>query len=119
MSAQAQPLLSPSSIRRFVKRTVVSSRRNGLWFKLTKDQRSLLSLSLTLKIKFESFALLRALVSVIKRLAEMGQGVYNAIVKGMRLAWAFSSAASSWGNKSASDWRNDRNYIIYLGTFYT
>ncbi|MEM0117553.1 MAG: hypothetical protein QXV32_03825 [Conexivisphaerales archaeon] len=119
MSNIAGALKIRDPIRAFLKRCVVSSRRNGLWFKLTKDQRSLLSLSLTLKIKFESFALLRALVSVIKRLAEMGQGVYNAIIKGMRLAWAFSSAASSWGNKSASDWRNDRNYIIYLGTFYT
>ncbi len=105
-------------IRSLLKRCIVSSRRNGLWFKLTKDQRSLLSLSLSLKIKFESFALLRALVSVIKRLAELGQGIYNAIVKGMRLAWAFSSAATSWGNNSSESWRRDRNYIIYLGLHY-
>jgi hypothetical protein len=105
-------------IRSVLKRCIVSSRRNGLWFKLTKEQRSLLSLSLSLKIKFESFALLRALVSVIKRLAELGQGIYNAIMKGMRLAWAFSTAATSWGNNSSARWKSDRNYILYLGLHY-
>jgi hypothetical protein len=110
--------LRKEPIRSVLRKCIISSRRNGLWFKLTREQRSLLSLSFTLKIKFESFALLRALVSVIKRLAELGQGVYNAIVKGMRLAWAFSSAATSWGNNSSTSWRSDRNYILYLGLHY-
>lgn len=111
-------LTAGEKIRSIIKKCVVSSRRNGAWFKLSKEQRSLLSLSLSLKVKFESISLLRALVSVIKRLGELGLGIYNSIVKGMHVAWVFSLAAEKWGNSQAKHWRNDRNYVYYLGALF-
>ena len=35
---------------------------------------------------------------------------------GMRLAWAFSEAAVSWGNEAAKEWRSEANYALFLGS---
>ncbi len=68
-----------------------------------------------LDVKLESAVLLRALVGVLKRLKEMGDRAYAVLMEGMRLAWAFSEAAVSWGNGSAKEWRSDASYASFLG----
>jgi len=61
---------------------------------------------------------MRALVSILKRLGELGNGFYSSLVRGIQIAWVFSSAAESWGNIKAKGWRNDRNYALYLGNLF-
>jgi len=80
-------------------------------------ERGILSLSLRLKVTFESSQLAKALVSVLKRLAELGDAVYSQLIAGTRLACAFSDAAVSWGNQGARLWRHDRSYALFLGRF--
>jgi hypothetical protein len=106
------------SIRLFLKREVFKSKRAGYWFRLGKQERSLFNLAIRLNIKFESLSLIRALVSVLKKLKQLGDTAYLRIVQGAKLAWAFSEAAVSWGNVGARSWRNDRGYIDFLGKLF-
>ena len=71
-------------------------------------------LALRLDVKFQSYELLKALVSVLKNLRDSCDRGYAALMKGMRLARGFSEAAVSWGNERACEWRDDRAYIRFL-----
>jgi hypothetical protein len=96
---------------------MAKSKRNGSWFRLSHMERGILSLSLRLQVTFESSALARALVSVLKRLADLGDAVYMHLMAGTKMAWAFSDAAVAWGNERARQWRHDRSYALFLGRF--
>ena len=71
-----------------------------------------------LKVKFESMGLLRALVSIMKKLGQLGESQYSRLMLGTRLAWVYSAVAVAWGYAGAKAWRNDVNYIEFLGLFY-
>jgi hypothetical protein len=101
--------------RSLFKRQMKLSMRNNSWFRLSLQERSLYKLALRLRIKLESMDLLRAMVSVLKKLQQMGRTTYNQLLTGTRLAWAFSEAACRWGNPEAKPWRHDQNYIRFLG----
>jgi len=107
------------SIRRTLASRISRSRRNGSWFRLNRLERGILSLSLHLKVTFESSQLAKALVSVLKRLADLGDAVYAQLVAGTRIAWSFSEAAVEWGHSAALAWRHDRSYALFLGRFMT
>jgi hypothetical protein len=91
------------------------SKRRGGWFRLEKRERSLYSLALRIHARFESVQLVRAMVGILKKLLETSDLAYNRLLRGMSLAWAFSSAGERWGNQQAKAWRNDINYARYLG----
>jgi hypothetical protein len=93
---------------------MIRAKRAGTWFGLGKVQRSLFSLAMRLDVKLQSPELLKALVSVLKRLRETCDRAGVAFVRAMRLAWAISDAAFGWGNKEARAWRNDQDYIRFL-----
>ncbi|MDG7008061.1 MAG: hypothetical protein JRN06_07430 [Nitrososphaerota archaeon] len=93
------------------------ARRSGHWFRLSRTERGFFSLATRLKVEYRSYALMRAMVTVLKKLKELGDRAYGQIMHGMKLAWAFSEAAAGWGNPRAHSWRNDRNYILFLGKF--
>ena len=94
------------------------AKRNGSWFRLATIERSLYSLALRLQVRFKSPRLMKAMVSILKKMKQLGDDLYKALVRASNLAWAFSDAAVSWGNKEAKDWRNDRVYINYLGLMH-
>jgi hypothetical protein len=98
---------------------MAKAKRNGSWFRLSRLERGIISLSLSLRVTFESSQLAKALVSVLKRLAELGGAFYAELVAGTRMAWAFADAAVSWGNRGATSWKHDRAYAIFLGRFLT
>ncbi|MDG6900523.1 MAG: hypothetical protein JRM80_00980 [Nitrososphaerota archaeon] len=104
------------NLRDFFKHEMFAAKRNGSWFRLGRVERSLYGLAMRLDVKLESAMLLRALVGALKKMKEAGDRAYAAIMDGMRLAWAFSSAAVSWGNDAAKGWRNDLDYAWYLGS---
>jgi hypothetical protein len=114
---QAEGSRSSQSVRRILATQVTKSKRNGAWFKLSRMERGILSLSLSLKITFESSALARALVSVLKKLADLGDAVYAQLIEGTRIATAFAEAAVSWGHTGARAWKGDRSYALFLGRF--
>jgi len=102
-------------VKSLLKKSVASAKRRGAWFSLDRSERGILSLAIQLEVKFSSMDLLRAITSVLKKLEEFGDTLYTRIQRGIRLAWAFSDAAVSWGNASAKEWRHDRAYADYLG----
>jgi hypothetical protein len=109
--------VSHSDLREFFRREMSAAKRDGSWFRLGSVERGVYSLAMRLDVKLESAVLLRALVGALKKLKEMGDRVYAALMEGMRLAWAFSDAAVSWGNEAAKGWRSDASYASFLGRF--
>jgi hypothetical protein len=114
---QAEGSQSTPSVRRILASQVTKSKRSGAWFRLSRMERGILSLSLSLKVTFESSALARALVSVLKRLADLGDAVNSLLIAGTKIACAFADAATSWGHEGARSWRTDRSYALFLGRF--
>ncbi len=106
---------SSNRIRRLLRNAMIASKRSRSWFRLNRRERSIVTLSLRLKIKLQSLDLLRALVSILKKMKESGNTLYVWLTRGVALAWAYSEAATSWGNKEAHNWRYDRGYILFLG----
>ena len=105
-------------IRSLVKRQMLLSKRRGSWFRLSHQERSIINLSLSLKVKFRSFDLLRAVVSILKKLRDTGRSFERGLLRGSRIARIFSEAAVSWGNQAARSWRSDRQYIAFLGNVF-
>jgi hypothetical protein len=114
--SKAENSESASTIRRIVLKEISRSKRRGHWYRLSRMDRSFLTLVTRVQPTFRSPPFMKALVSILKRLKEVGDRVYSVVVSGTRLAWSFSNAAVSWGNASAKEWRNDRSYILYLGS---
>ena len=100
-----------------IKRQVSASKRQGSWFRLNVQERSIIDLTLSLNVSFKSLELMRAIVSIMKRLQQVSHKSFNLLLRGSKLAWAFSEAAVSWGNTAAKSWRSDTSYIAFLGRF--
>jgi hypothetical protein len=94
---------------------MLRARRQGYWFRLSGTERAFFSLATKLQVKYKSYALMRAMVAILKKLKEYGDRAYGQLMHGMKLAWSFSEAAVRWGNARAYSWRNDRNYVLFLG----
>ena len=110
-----RPSIFSQRVKSHLKKAIVTSKRRGAWFSLERREKSILYLSLKLNVKFESLQLLRALVSVLKKLEQQGETIHAWIQRGTKLAWVFSEFAVSAGNDKATNWRNDRSYAFYLG----
>jgi hypothetical protein len=109
------PQSASDKIRSYLRKQMTLSKRRGGWFRLKKRERSLYSLALRIHVKFESVQLVRAMVGILKKLLESSDLAYNRLLRGMSLAWTFSSAGERWGNRGAKAWRNDTDYARYLG----
>jgi hypothetical protein len=106
-------------VKSLLKRAVTTSKRRGAWFSLDRKEKGILSLAIRLEVKFSSIELLRAITSVLKKLAEFGDTLYSRMQRGIQLAWVFSQFAVASGNASAKEWRHDRGYAEYLGKVFT
>jgi hypothetical protein len=114
----ARGLLSANPDNKGVKNILLSqmirAKRSGTWFGLGRMQRSLYSLAMRLDVKLQSPELLKALVSILKRLRQTCDRAGVAFLRAASLAWAISEAAVGWGNANARGWRNDMNFVRYL-----
>ena len=106
-----------SPIRMMLASSMAKAKRNGGWFRLTRLERGLFSLAIQIKAKFESVALVRAVVSILRKLKEFCAPGYEFLLRGTEIARAFSKAAFSWGHAEALSWMNDRDYALFLGRF--
>lgn len=104
-----------ANFKALLKSAMMRARRKGYWFGLSRMERSLYSLALRLQVTLRSIDLIRALVSILRKLKEMGDEGFARLIQGARLAWTYSEVAVAWGNPAARPWRNERNYIIFLG----
>jgi len=94
---------------------MIRAKRVGTWFGLRRRERRMFELAMKLDVKLQSHDLLRALVAVLKNLRQTCDAAGVAFMKAMRLAWAISEAAERWGNTKAREWRNDLDYVKFLG----
>ena len=101
-------------IRQLLRNQMIRAKRAGTWWRLPGRERGLYSLALRLDVKLQSHELLKALVSVLKSLRETCDRGYMALMRAMKVAWAFSEFAVKAGNAGAKEWRNDRLYIEFL-----
>ena len=100
----------------YLKRQMLLSKRRGGWFRLEKRERSMFSLALRLNATFRGHDLLKAMVGVLKKLRAASDRAYGRLLRGLQVAWAFSTSAVEWGNPHAKSWRNDLEYARYLGS---
>jgi hypothetical protein len=63
------------NFKALLKSAMMRARRRGYWFGLSKLERSLYSLALRVQVSFKSVRLLKALVSILRKLKEMGDRV--------------------------------------------
>ena len=103
-------------LRSYLKRQMTVAKRRGCWFRLEKRERSMFSLALRLKASFRGYNLLKAMVGVLKKLMDVSDMVYSRLMRGVKVAWAFSTFAVECGNRRAKEWRNDLGYVMYLGS---
>jgi len=94
------------------------SKRQGTWFRLSVQERSIINLALGLKVSFRSSGLLRAITSVMKRLQQVSSRTFGEMLRGAKIALALSETAVSWGNPAARAWRVDDHFIAFLGRFW-
>lgn len=103
-------------LTKYFKKQMTLAKRNGGWFRLEKRERSMFSLALRLNASFRGYQLLKAMVAVLKKLREASYQLYQRLLCGLQLAWAFSAECVAWGNFHAKEWRNDLEYARYLGS---
>jgi hypothetical protein len=111
------PKHASEKIRMMIKRRMTVSKRQGTWFRLNVQERSIINLALSLNVSFKSLELLRAIVSIMKRLQQVSNKSFGQLLRGTKIAWAFSEAAVNWGYAAAKSWRSDTTYIAFLGEF--
>ena len=106
-------------IRNHIKQVMLQSKRRGAWFSLDRKEKSILYLSVRLRLRFESLELLRSLASILKKLEAQGDTLHAWFQRGSRIAWVFSEFAEACGNQNAKAWRNDSAYALFLGRIYS
>ena len=66
-------------------------------------------------IKFRSREVLSVLVKILKRIKSLLSFPRLMTEIGVKYAWNAWRIASSWGNRGAERWKNDRAYQFYCG----
>jgi len=92
--------------------------RTRVWFKnLSKMERAIINLTIKCVEKVRSLTLQSCLSSIVCKIREALENCF--LVKaekiGRQLVENLSSVAWKWGNKTASNWKRDEGFIIYLG----
>ena len=107
---------SAGEIRRQLKDIIYKLKVRRVWRNLDPATRGWLTLASSLEsIKFKSREVLSVLIKILKRVKSLlsPQRLLSEI--GVRYAWRAWRIASSWGNKDAENWKDDRAYQLYCG----
>ena len=108
--------VSAGEIRRQLRGVIHRLKVRRVWRNLDPATRGWLTLASSLEsIKFKSREVLSVLVKILKRVKSLlsPQRLLSEI--GVRYAWRAWRIASSWGNKDAENWKDDRAYQFYCG----
>ena len=107
---------SAEEIRRYLKDVIYRLKARGVWRYLDPAIRGWLTLASKLEsIKFRSREVLSVLVKILKRVKSLLSIPRLMIEIGVKYAWSAWRIASSWGNRDAERWKNDRAYQFYCG----
>ncbi len=108
---------SSESLKRVLKKVMIKAKRSGIWWKLTRIEQGILSLSTKLNIKFTSMKLLRSIVHIVKEINEKLSFSYQNYLIGLKAAYNAAKYASEKGYREAKEWVKDKNFIIWWGIF--
>jgi hypothetical protein len=95
--------------------------RCGIWFRaLSRIDRALVDLTMNVVNCARSRKLVSALLSVVTKLEDaLENRVFQAVNGvGLELSRKLSRLAQNWGNKSASNWADDRRFARFLAIMY-
>ncbi|MCS7367719.1 MAG: hypothetical protein NDF52_07565 [archaeon YNP-WB-062] len=99
-----------------LKDVVLRVKRARKWFLVDPLTKAFIKACMIMRIsRIRSMTLMKAIIRTIKMLREIVSGEYRLIQIGIQEAWRLSELASSWGHKTAKEWRNNRSYIILQG----
>jgi len=88
-------------------------RRARRWFLVDPLTRAFVKACMIMRIsRVRSMVLMKAIIRAIKVLREVISEESRLIRIGVGMAWRLSELASSWGHKTASEWKNNKSYII-------
>jgi hypothetical protein len=108
----------PLTNRQYLNNIKTQALRAKVLFKtLSRVERAILNLTIRCVEKVRSPTLENALSTIISKITEALENRF--LVKAERIgrekAEKLGDAAQKWGNKTASNWKTDKNFIIYLG----
>ena len=107
---------SAEEIRRYLKDVIHRLKIRGVWRHLDPAIKGWLTLASKLEsIKFRSREVLSVLVKILKRIKSLLSFPRLMTEIGVKYAWYAWRIASSWGNRGAERWKNDRAYQFYCG----
>ena len=88
-------------------------KRARKWFLVNPLSRAFVKVCLMMRLaRVRSILLMKAIIKAIKELKQIVSQEYRLVEVGIREAWRLSELASSWGHKTAREWRNNKAYII-------
>ncbi len=106
----------PQAIRKRLLEIIRRLKNKGLWKYIDPLTKSWLELAARLRsLKFRSQLTINVLMKVLKQIKPLLSLADILRNIGIRFAWENSYIATSWGNKDACNWRNDKAYQIYCG----
>ena len=91
--------------------------RRGVWFRsLSRIERGVIDLTIRYVENIKSTKLAKVVTAIIEKLQTATENPLERLLStiGLALTQKLSKIAISWGNKSASQWANDRSYAKYL-----
>ena len=107
---------SAGEIRRQLRDIIHRLKVRRVWWDLDPATRGWLTLASSLEsIKFKSREVLSVLIKILKRVKSLLSPPRLLSQIGMKYAWSAWRIASSWGNKDAKSWKNDRAYQLHCG----
>jgi len=92
---------------------VLRVRRARRWFLVDPLTRAFVRACMIMRVsRVRSMVLMKAIIRAIRALREAVSEESRLIRIGVREAWRLSELASSWGHKTAREWKNNKSYII-------
>ena len=83
------------------------------WFLVNPLTRAFVEACMVMRLtRVRSILLMKAIIKAIRELKQIISQEHRLIEVGIREAWKLSELASSWGYKTAREWRNNKAYII-------
>jgi hypothetical protein len=96
-----------------LKNTVLRVKRARKWFLVDPLTKAFVKACMIMRLSsVRSMILMKAIIKTIMVLRHIVSREYRLIQIGVREAWRLSELASSWGHKTAKEWRNNKSYII-------
>jgi len=96
-----------------LKDAVLRVKRARKWFLVDPLTKAFVKACMIMRIsRIRSMTLMKAIIRTIRVLRQIVSKEYRLIQIGVQEAWRLSELASSWGHKTAREWRNNRSYII-------